>query len=418
MLLKTVLNRLQRFKGFVYRSIRLVESSRGPEVEVEIRARLGSRPICSCCGRRGSQYDLQRERRYRFVPLWGMPVWFVYRPRRVDCSRCRAVFVEQVPWAVGKAHHTIMLQCFLSHWAKKLSWREVAREFRVSWNVVYRSIEYVVHWGLERRDLTGIASIGVDELLSWRGHRYVTVVYQIDAHCKRLLWVGRDRTAESFSRFFDMLGEPLCGGIRYVCSDMWKAYLEVVRIRVPQAIHVLDRFHIVANLNRALDEVRAKEAKRLKVKGDDAPLKRTRWCILKRPENLTKKQRGRLRTLLRMNLQTVRAYLLARDFQHLWSYASPTWAGRFLDLWCRTVMRSRIEPLKKMARQFRGHRELILNYFRARKQLSSGIVEAMNNNAKLTMRKAYGFRTFRALEIALFHQLGALPEPQATHRFW
>lgn len=418
MLVETILNRLQRFKGFVYKSSRIVERRLGAEIEVEIRAREGSRPICSHCGEKGRQYDLQRERRYRFVPLWGLAVWFVYRPRRVDCLRCQAVLIEQVPWAAGKARHTVMLQSFLSHWAKKLSWQEVAREFRVSWNVVYRSIEYVVQWGIERRDLTGIVSIGVDELLSWRGHRYVTVVYQIDAHCKRLLWIGKDRTAESFSCFFDLLGEALCGGIQYVCSDMWKAYLEVVRIRVPQAIHVLDRFHIVANLNRALDEVRAKEAKRLRIKGDDATLKRTRWCILKRPENLTKQQRGRLRALLGMNLQTVRAYLLARDFQQLWKYESATWAGKFLDLWCRTVMRSRIPPLKKVARQLRRHRELILNYFRARKQLSSGIVEAINNNAKLTMRKAYGFRTFRALEIALFHQLGALPQPHHTHRFW
>lgn len=418
MLLKTVLNRLQKFKSFVYDKAQLVENPKGLSIEVHIRARKGAAPECNWCGKAGNHYDTLRERRYRFVPLWGLPVYFVYHPRRVSCANCHAVVVERVPWAVGKERHTTMLQQFLSHWARKLSWREVAQEFGVGWNVVYRAISWVVAWGLAHRDLGGVTAIGVDELLSWRGHRYVTVVYQIDAHCRRLLWIGRDRTAESFSKFFDLMGECFCRKIRHVCSDMWRGYLEVVRARVPQAVHVLDRFHIVANLNKALDEVRAGEARRLKLKGDDETLKRTRWCLLKKPKNLTRKQRGRLRELLALNLRTVRAYLLARDFQHLWTYNSPTWAGKFMDMWCNTAMHSRIEPIKKMARQFRKHRDLILNYFRAKKAFSSGVVEALNNNAKLTMRKAYGFRSFAALEIALFHQLGELPEPPITHRFW
>jgi Transposase len=106
-------------------------------------------------------------------------------------------------------------------------------------------------------------------------------------------------------------------------------------------------------------------------------------------------RRFRLRDLLRYNLKTVRAYLLKEDFQQLWEYNSPAWAAKFLDDWCQQVMRSRIEPMKKVARTLRAHRELILNYFRAKKQFSSGIVEGLNNKAKLTMRKAYGFRIFR-----------------------
>ena len=97
---------------------------------------------------------------------------------------------------------------------------------------------------------------------------------------------------------------------------------------------------------------------------------------------------------------------------------SPAWAGKFLDEWCRQTMRSRIEPMKKIARSLRNHRELILNYFRAQKLLSSGVVEGLNNKAKVTMRKSYGFRTFRVLEMALYHSLGKLPEPESTHEFF
>jgi transposase len=125
-----------------------------------------------------------------------------------------------------------------------------------------------------------------------------------------------------------------------------------------------------------------------------------------------------LRELLQYNLKSVRAYLLKEDFHQFWKYTSPAWAEKFLDAWCTRVMRSRIEPMKKQARSIRKHKQLILNWFRAKKLFNSGIVEGFNCKAKLTMRKAYGFRTFEGLEIALYHQLGALPEPQIAHRFW
>ena len=137
-------------------------------------------------------------------------------------------------------------------------------------------------------------------------------------------------------------------------------------------------------------------------------LKKSRWCLLKRPENLTDSQRIKLSDVLRYNLQSVRAYLLKENFQRLWEYDSPTWAGKFLDQWCAEVMRSRIEPMKKFAKTVRTHRELLLNYFRAKKAFSSGVVEGLNNKAKVTMRKAYGFRTFKITEISLYHALGKL----------
>jgi transposase len=193
--------------------------------------------------------------------------------------------------------------------------------------------------------------------------------------------------------------------------------LKVIREKCSQALHVLDRFHIVAKMNDAVDDVRAEEARKLKAAGQEI-LKHTRWCLLKRQENLSDDQHFRLRNLLAYNLKTVRAYLLKEVFQQFWDYNSPTWAGTFLDEWCRQTMRSRIEPMKKIARMLRSHRELILNYFRARKVISSGIIEGLNNKAKVTMRKSYGFRTFHVTELALYHSLGKLPEPELTHRFY
>ena len=288
----------------------------------------------------------------------------------------------------------------------------------IPWDKVCQAVEYVVQWGLEHRELGPIRAIGVDEIQYAKGHKYLTLVYQIEQDCTRLLWIGKDRTIESFEQFFTLIGKPLSEGVEFVCSDMWKPYLRVIRERCPNALNILDRFHIVAKMNDALDDVRAAEARRLAQDGYEPVLHKARWCVLKRKANLTRTQRFRLRDLLHYNLQTVRAYLLKEDFQQFWDYTSPTWAARFLDDWCQQVMRSRIEPMKKVAKTLRGHRELILNYFRAKKQLSSGVVEGLNNKAKVTIRKSYGFRTFHVTETALYHALGKLPEPETTHRFY
>jgi transposase len=412
MQVKTILNRVHRIKGFDYEHARFVDE----RIEVKLRPRKRSRPVCSGCGRRGSGYDTLGERRFAFVPLWAIAVDLVYAMRRVDCPRC-GVTVEQVPWGNGKRPVTRAYAVFLARWARRLSWKEVATIFQTSWESVYRSVTWVVEYGLQHRTLEGITAIGVDEIQFQKGHRYLTVVYQINAGCRRLLWVGSDRTTKTLLRFFKMLGSERTTAIQFICSDMWQPYLKVIAKKAAGALHILDRFHIVARLNKALDEIRAAEAKQMARDGYESVLKRSRWCFLKREENLTDPQRVKLDDLLRYDLKSVRGYLLKESFQVFWEYASPYWAGRFLDGWCKRAMRSRLEPIKKVARSVRGHRELILNWFRAKKEFSSGIVEGMNNKIKLTIRKAYGYRELKVAEIAIYHALGQLPEPELTHEF-
>ncbi len=416
MQLKTILNHVQKFKSFVYGTVRWVERAGGPVLEVEVVERANGRALCSGCGRPAPGYDRLRVRRFEFVPLWGIKVFLVYAPRRVRCPTC-GVRVERLPWARGKHRLTDAYAWFLARWARRLSWKEVATVFRASWDSVFRSVEMAVEWGRAHQDLSGIESIGIDEISRRRGHCYLTLVYQIDAHCKRLLWVGKDRKIKTLLGFFRWLGSERSAGLKYVCSDMWKPYLKVIAKKASQAIHVLDRFHIMAHFSKALDEVRAGEARALKQNGYEPVLSKSRWLLLKRPQNLTEKQEVRLAELLQYNLKSIRAYLLKEEFQLFWSYISPYWAGRFLDAWCTRTMRSKIDPMKRVARMLRNHRTLLLNWFRAKGQLSSGVVEGFNAKAKLTSRKSFGFRTFHGAEIALYHALGALPEPESTHRF-
>lgn len=200
----------------------------------------------------------------------------------------------------------------------------------------------------------------------------MTLVYQIEDGMKRLLWVAKERTEESLRGFFQILTDEVREAICFVCSDMWQPYLNVIAEQVEKAVHVLDRFHIMKKINGAIDEVRRAEANRLKEDGYEPVLKHSRWCLLKRPENLTEKQTVKLAELLQYNLKSVRSYLLREDFQRFWEYAKPGWAAKFLDQWCTRTMRSKIEPMKKVARSLREHRHLILNWFRAKGTASVG----------------------------------------------
>jgi transposase len=411
----TLLNQCYRFPGFVYHQARLSEDRK--RLEIRVRPRVGSKAICSGCHRPAAGYDQLAERPFEFIPVWGFLVFLLYRMRRVHCKTC-GVVVEEVPWADGKHSLTKAYMLFLARWARKLSWKETAASFHTTWDKVCDAVQYVVDWGLAHRTLGPISAIGVDEIQYAKGHKYLTLVYQIDSGLTRLLWIGQERTVETFQGFFAMLGTELSSHIQFVCSDMWKPYLRVVRDKCSQALHILDRFHIVAKMNEALDDVRAAESRKMAQDGYEPLLHKSRWCILKRKANLTAQQKFRLRDLLRYNLQTVRAYLLKEDFQRFWDYNSPTWAGMYLDFWIQQTMRSRIGPMKKIAETLRAHRELLLNYFKAKKQFSSGVVEGLNNKVKVTMRKSYGFRTFRITELALYHALGKLPEPELTHEFF
>lgn len=418
---KTLLNLTQPFRGFVYRCVRLVgpEGASQPKVEVRVEPHAQGCPRCSRCLLPCSGYDTLPERCWKHVPLWGIPVDYIYDPRRVECP-VHGVVVEHIPWTEGKRPFTKAMMGFLARWARRLSWRETARVFGTSWEAVYRSVEWCVEWGLAHRILEGVKAIGIDEI-HWgtgqRGVNFLTVIYQIDAGCRRLLWVGPKRTQASLRRGLKALGPEVVSGLRFVCTDMWKPYLQVIAQQVGQALHVLDRFHIVMHQNQAVDQVRRAENARLRGAASGQYLKKMRWKLLRRGSRVRGRAREQLRKLVSSKLATGRAWVLKEAFQHFWKYRSPAWAKAFLHGWCTRAMRSQLEPMKKVARMLRRHEPLLLNWFRAKGELSSGAVEGLNNKVRVVTRRSYGFRTYRAMEVALYHNLGHLPDPECAHEF-
>ncbi len=414
---KTLLNLKEHHPLFVYQDVQLTTSSGQPRIQVKVVSRKGSNGLCSGCGQKSSGYDRLPQRAYIHTPLWGIPVMFLYCVRRLECARC-GITAERVPWSTGKSPLTISYAWYLSEWAKLLSMEEVARQFKSSWHHVFTSVAMAVAWGRKYMDLSNITAIGVDEIHWSRNLGFMTLVYQIDNHCKRLIWCGQHRTESTITSFFDWFGKERSALLLFVCSDMWRPYLNIIALRATNALNILDRFHIIQKFNEAIDKVRAAETKAIKKKGKDVILKNSRWCLLKNPENLTDTQKVKLKDLLACNLKTIRAYLLKEEFQILWTYTSATWAGKFLDQWCTQVMRSKLAPMKKVAKTIRAHKALILNWFEVKNQISLGAVEGLNNKAKVVIRKSYGFRTPEVLQISLYHKLGKLPVPELAHKYF
>jgi transposase len=383
----------------------------GLGLTVAIDRKRGWRAPCSRCGLRGRVRDRLQARVWQHVPLWGMPVVLVYRPRRVRCETC-GVVVEAIPWAQGKSPLTAGLVVVLATWTRLLAWEVVAGLFGVSWSTVQAAVRRAVAFGLAQRDTSSVLYIGLDEISRQRGYVYHTQVYDLGQ--KRLLWSGEGRREDTLRRFFAEWGAERIARVRGICCDMWHPYLEVIREAAPQATIVFDRFHLVRHLLNAVNAVRKAEARELR-KSNPALLQGTRYLWLKNPWNLTEQQQQRLSVLERLNLKVNRAYLLKEAFRRLWAYRRRGWAKRYLRQWFWWATHSRLKPLRDFAWLLRRHEDGVLAWFDV--PITNGATEAMNNNAKAVSHRAHGYRTAAAFTLSLLHCLGQLTLPETLHRF-
>jgi transposase len=370
--------------------------------------RLGCRRLrCRGCGRPCAKiHQFEAPRHWQHLSLWGLPVVLHYQPRRVRCPRC-GVKREAVPWAGAWARVTTALARAVAELARHLSWQETARYFRLDWKGVASIVQRAVAYGLERRRRRPLHVLGIDEVSRRKGHHYLTIVYDLERGV--LLWVGEDRTEQTLTRFFTDLGRRRSRTIQVACLDMWQAYLKAVQIHAPNAQVLFDRFHLVQHLNRAVDEVRRSEMRRLSGQ-EKTSFKRTRFLLLKNPWNLRTEERERLSTLVRWNTPIVRAYYLKEAFQLFWSYRQSARAEEHLRRWMHSAMRSRLQPFRKFVQRLRAHLEGVLAWTRLR--VSNGALEGMNNKIKLVSHRSFGFRTVKNFTAAIYHCCAHLPLPE------
>ena len=373
---------------------------------VEIEGVRGRLPRCGCCGRavRRTKGRL-RHREWRDLKLRHLALVIAYRPRRVVCPDC-GVRVECVPWADRWGRVTRSLARAVAELARRTDLATVAQQHGIDWKTVAGVIRRVVMWGLSRRRKRPLRTLGIDEVSRKKGHRYLTLVYDLERD--RLVWVGKDRTRETVRAFFREIEKRRNGRIQAISMDMWTPYLDVVREQAPQATVCFDRFHVVRHLNEAVDEVRRALVRKL-AGPEKALIKGTRFVLLKNPWNLTPKQKQSLTALVRANSPLARAWYLKEDFQRFWDYVSEGWAEKHLDKWLWWASHSRLAPFQEFARMIRKHRAGILAWTKLR--ITNGALEGMNNKVKLVSHRSYGFRNDDRYIEAIYHNCGDLPLP-------
>ena len=257
MLCKTFIRKQLRLKAHTVTEIEPSDEQMVVQIE-----RLGARKLCcSRCRRpyRRVHSRAVRERSWRDLSLRQAPLVLRYRPHRVRCSRC-GVRVEALPWAEPWARVTKALAGAVAALTRHLNWCEAARHFHLDWKSVATIVKRAVAYGLARRRRRPLHWIGVDEVSRRKGHRYLTVVYDLER--RTLLWVGEDRTEQTLRESFSELGRRRCRTLQVVCMDMWAAYGKAVREHAAQAQILFDRFHLVQHLHRAVDEVRRAQRRR------------------------------------------------------------------------------------------------------------------------------------------------------------
>ena len=347
--IKTLLNHVTKFKGFVFLDPRLCRNTN--RLLIPIVPRKNSKPVCSRCGHSGPVYDHLNQREFLLPPIWNIVVVVLYTMRRVDCRHCGKIVVEQLPWATGKSPVTKQFAAFLAFWARKLSWKDTAKSFRVSWDIVADAVTWVVEWGLANRNIDMAATTIL--LSCTRSTNTVAACSGSAKNVRRKLCMLSVISWEHNAVKPLNLYAPICG----------KLILRLLlTVSVMLSMYLIDFILSVISIKLLI------------------------MCGVLRLKSL------KMLANRHISKSAVKAYLFKEDFDHLWTYKSVTWANKFIDGWTRDVMRHRSLPeLKKFARMIRGHQELILNYFRAKKRVLIWYSRGLQQQSKTDHQKILRF---------------------------
>jgi transposase len=358
---------------------------------------------CSACGARNLQSRGHVPRRFRTLPIGSRPTFVDLAIPRVKCGACGVVRQVSIPFSEARRSYTKSFERYVLELSRSMTIRDVARHLGVSWD----SIKEIQKRDLSRRfakpRLKHLRRIAIDEIAVAKGHRYLTVVMDLESGA--VVFVGDGKGADALKPFWRRLRASKAE-IEAVAMDMSAAYRGAVSTHLSKAKIVFDRFHIVKLFNEKLSNLRrALHREAIDVMHKEV-LKGTRWLLLKNPENLDaeKNEKQRLEEALALNKPLAVAYYLKDDLRRFWEQPGKRFATTFLDGWIRRAEASGIKILQQMGKTLAAHRSGLLAYYDV--MITSGPLEGTNNKIKTMKRQAYGFRDqeFFKLKILAIHE--------------
>ena len=406
-----LVSKLLKFKGF--RAVNLWFEGKGVgDIIVAVKPHKNG---CRCpqCGRRGKIVRIMQPRRWRDVRVCGRTVWLQHSPREIRCPT-HGRRVEESPWAEPGARATYRLEYLLLRCCQAMPQKAAAQMLGMPTSTLSDILHRVIGRVRQKHSIRDLKKIGIDEISYAKGHKYATVVYDLERSC--VVWVGRGKARQTIDQFFkDELSPYQKAKIKWACCDMSETFIGAILQHCPNATLVLDRFHVVKALNDAVDEIR-KEQWREACTEDRKALKGLRWLLYRHSSTRSRQDTITLKALEKANQRIYRAWRLKDEFEQLWNYKAPWAAKRFLNTWTTAALRSRLEPLKKFVRTVRKHADGILAFVET--HLTNAAAEGINRIIKIVKNRASGFRGLDAFADLIFLTVGDLDIPaQIPARF-
>jgi transposase len=363
---------------------------------------------CQCpqCNRRCPIFRLMPIRSWTDLSVCGNKVLFWYQPKEIICPTHGRV-QEIIPWADTYSRVTYRFEYAMFMYCQIMTQKAAAQLLQISKStlsdILHRSINRI----REGHRIRGLTSIGVDEISYCKGHKYATIVYDLDRAC--VVWVGKGKARETIDSFFnEQLSTYQKQQIQLASCDMCQTFINAIEHHCPNVTLILDRFHIVKALNDAVDEVR-KEQWRDATADQRKALKGLRWLLFKHSSNRSDEDSLVLKGLAKANRRIHRAWILKDEFEQLWNFMKIPEAKEFLKGWMTTALKSRLQPIRQFVQTIRLHIDRIVPFVET--HLTNAKAEGLNRIIKIVKNRASGFRTLEAFTDLIFLTVGDLNIP-------
>ena len=421
---KTLLAKILRVKNTIVEDLTFEEDpvTHQPIAYMDVRPYKRFSHICPHCGRKCSGYDHSTDepRKWRHTDIGSNMLFLRYAPPRIYCPEHKVV-TAAVPWADHDCWFTRDFDDSAAWFSQQMSKSAVSKYLQIDWATVGRCISRVKN-RLDKNPLSrfdNLRSIAVDETSIRKGHVYITVV--INNETGKVIWIGERHGKETFMKFLNELTAEQREGIHFVAGDGARWIDDCIKEKLPNCTRCVEGFHVVQWANEALDEQRretwrelqecAKELEKSSENQEKSPeqeesaketrkmaktVKGSQYTLGKAPENLTDNQRARLEFIEKTHPRLFRAYVLKEHLRYILKMVDVQLAEAELKIWYWRASHSRLEPMKKLAKKIKRHRDNILNTIQF--GLSSAKSESANNAIKLILRKAYGFRNMENMK--------------------
>lgn len=360
--------------------------------------------VCPHCGATsGHRIHDHKERTWRHKDLCEYITVLSARVPRIRCGSCEKTTLVSVPWADAMMRITNSFEKQVLNACVLMSLSDVQKMYRISWYTVVGILTRAIERKRMAKSFTGLRHLGIDELAIHKGHRYLTLVYDLDAG--EVIWIGKERDYQTLTQFIEWFGAERFAALESVCCDMWDPYVKALKEHIDPSKIVFDKFHIKQHLNIAVDNVRKYENRELSAYGETA-LRGTKYMWLKNHSNLTRCQKHTFKDLKKRKLKVGRAYALKELFNHFWDYRSVAWAEDFFHRWYMSTIRSRLEPMKRVARMLKKYWYGIVSY--VTHPITNATSEGINSKIRVFTKRAYGFKTDKMFENIVYLACGGL----------